>query len=89
MIKNINQIQNMYLKVLTTHSLLVTIQSFSDRNVCTSMFIMNNILLVNNYPWKIVTNHNYRIDFLSDCWKGDEMIYKRVEQLFKKLLEDL
>lgn len=88
--RNINKIENPYLRAIVAHFLLVPIQPFNDWNGRTSRFIMNTIFISNWFPWKTVTDHHYRIKYLSSWWLGGDNTSLRrykLQETFRSFVE--
>lgn len=90
--RNLNKIENKYLKAIVAHFLLVPIQPFNDGNGRTSRLLMNFILLANNYSWKTVTDKNYRLKYLSQ-WRnrGDNELENRsvIQETFRDFVKHI
>lgn len=88
-IRNVNKIKNSYLKAIVTHFLFVSIQAFEDWNWRISRFLMNSILISNGYNWLTITEHNYRLNYLSNWgkgWDNEGETRKIIQNTFRKFV---
>jgi len=74
----INIIQNPILKSFLIHFLMIPIQPFWDWNWRLSRFLMNIILTQNWIRWIIITDHKYRLKYLSNWKYINTMEYEKI-----------
>jgi len=88
--RNINLIENPLLKAIVAHFLFSPIQAFEDGNWRTSRLLMNSILIKNNMQWKIVEDHDYRLEYLSQWrihWDDKDKNKENIQKTFRKFLK--
>lgn len=86
LLNKIQEIKNYFIKWIALHFLLVPIQPFWDGNGRLSRFLMNILFSWWGYKWITITNHNYRLEFLSSYGFVETGELEKLTQVFEKFI---
>lgn len=87
LLNKIQILNNNFIKWITLHFLLVPIQPFWDGNGRLSRFLMNIIFSWGWYKWITITDHAYRLKFLSSYGLVETGELEKLSQVFEKFVE--
>lgn len=87
LLNKIETLNNNFIKWIALHFLLVPIQPFWDGNGRLSRFLMNIIFSWGWYKWITITDHAYRLKFLSSYGLVETGELEKLSQVFEKFVE--